>query len=338
MHLIYVSVLLIVLTSVNCFKNVNTLVKCSSMINKCSISIKGVAHRNRYAKPLSLSLSSLSDISVSVYDLQLWFSHFVSIDASLSPATISILYAAGLLAAFSPCSLSLLPLTLAYLGNPTVTSTSDESKTSSLSSSPSSSLSMDAAKTAVTGTSGGQSVGKIALYTTGFATSLSLTGVSAAMLGKVFGSSSILGDLPKLTAALLSIYMGLYLLELVTFNFPSIERFIKNTDDKSPYSAFVLGGSSALVASPCSSPVLASILALISTSADPLLGFICLLSYSLGYATPLVLAGSLSGYINNSIRNSNGITGSNNFSWINSLFAAIFICYGTYTSFDLLLK
>ena len=56
--------------------------------------------------------------------------------------------------------------------------------------------------------------------------------------------------------------------------------------------AFLFGASSAVVASPCASPVLASILAYVATLGDPLLGGLLLLAYTLGYTAP-VLATSL---------------------------------------------
>ena len=46
---------------------------------------------------------------------------------------------------------------------------------------------------------------------------------------------------------------------------------------------FLLGGSSALVASPCATPVLTSILAFVASSSNPFLGGFLLLFYTLGY-------------------------------------------------------
>jgi len=52
-----------------------------------------------------------------------------------------------------------------------------------------------------------------------------------------------------------------------------------------------------LVASPCSTPVLATLLAWISTTKDPVLGSLLLLAYTAGYVTPLVLAGTFTASI-----------------------------------------
>ena len=46
----------------------------------------------------------------------------------------------------------------------------------------------------------------------------------------------------------------------------------------------------ALAASPCSTPILATLLAYVSTTRDPLLGGGLLFAYSLGYVAPLLAA------------------------------------------------
>ena len=249
------------------------------------------------------------DASVWLYDLQLRLANAVAIQTdTVSVAGVGILYLAGLLASLSPCSLGLLPLTLAYLGK-----TSDETDNSSA-------LQL-----------------KLSSYTIGFASALSLLGLSAASIGNIFGSTNLLGDIPELIAALVSLFMGFYLLNIVNFNFPSLEKYLPNIDEtnqNNPFSAFLFGLSTALIASPCSSPVLASLLGLIAAqgaTGSPWIGGLLLFAYSLGYATPLVAAGNMSGVYR-------AYTASNtNSSWINVVFASIFICYGTYRSLDLLI-
>lgn len=55
------------------------------------------------------------NISNSLYDLQLKFAQFISTDLSSTNAfSIIVLYLIGLLASFSPCTLSMLPVTLGY--------------------------------------------------------------------------------------------------------------------------------------------------------------------------------------------------------------------------------
>jgi len=59
----------------------------------------------------------------------------------------------------------------------------------------------------------------------------------------------------------------------------------------------LLGLTFGLVASPCSTPVLATLLAWISRTGDPLLGSVLLLFYAIGYVAPLVLAGTFTASI-----------------------------------------
>lgn len=83
------------------------------------------------------------------------------------------------------------------------------------------------------------------------------------------------------------------------------------------------GASSALVASPCCTPVLASILGFIASSQDPALGLVLLLTYSAGYTTPLMAAGTASGVLSR-LMSAKGLN------WITPASGALLISYGTY--------
>lgn len=54
--------------------------------------------------------------------------------------------------------------------------------------------------------------------------------------------------------------------------------------------SYLLGLTFGLVASPCSTPVLATLLAWVSSTGDVILGGVLLLAYAVGYVAPLVLA------------------------------------------------
>ena len=61
-----------------------------------------------------------------------------------------------------------------------------------------------------------------------------------------------------------------------------------------PVQAYLAGLTFALAASPCSTPVLATLLAYVSSSAhEPWRGASLLLTYTSGYVTPLLLAASV---------------------------------------------
>ena len=248
----------------------------------------------RIASPLKFSFD---DIGVGLYDAQLTVSTFVDTQlATPNPASFAFLYAAGLLTAFSPCSISLIPLTLAYLGGNEATNNVDNSNV----------------------------VQRSLSYAAGLATSLTLFGLSAAMLGNVFGSSGLLG----LLSSALFLAMGLYLLEIIRIDFPTIATNRGNEQMSKSAQAFLFGATSALVASPCSSPVLTSLLAVVAASGDASVGAAFLFAYSLGYATPVVVASAASGSALSRLFQSGGA------SWANPAFASLLISYGTYSAFD----
>jgi len=214
-----------------------------------------------------------------------------SASMNATPASLAILYIAGLLTSFSPCSLGLLPLTLSYIS----TAAGERSDKSSF------------------------------LPTLAFAGGLGLVfcglGLSASLLGGVFGKSSdnVVGNIVlAVLSSGVSFAMGLQLLELVKIPLPSfdigMESFNGGTSDTegsttlefdddgnlisasadggtneaastkgngaSLFRTFLLGGSSALVASPCATPVLTSILALVAASQNATLGATLLLTYT----------------------------------------------------------
>jgi len=119
----------------------------------------------------------------------------------------------------------------------------------------------------------------------------------------------------------------------------------KNNDDDNGnasalFRTFLLGGSSALVASPCATPVLTSILGFVAASRDPALGTILLLIYTLGYSTPLLIVGASGGQALVNLRmaaesDSDDSVGSEKTmvgkigSWVNPITASVLIFFGT---------
>lgn len=75
-----------------------------------------------------------------------------------------------------------------------------------------------------------------------------------------------------LTASMVAIVMGLNLLELISLRLPSFEASLQLEKFPPSLQAFLLGATSALIASPCSTPVLASILGFVAASGDGALG------------------------------------------------------------------
>ncbi len=184
--------------------------------------------------------------------------------AHLTPVSVGIIFLAGLLTSLTPCMLSMLPITIGYIGG-------------------------YEAKTRL------QAAVQSTWFALGLATTLAGLGVLAAVVGKIYGQIGL--GLPIVVSAI-AILMGLNLLEALPFRLPSwggMDWFSQEL----PASAksYLVGVTFGLVASPCSTPVLATLLAWISTTKDPVLGSLLLLAYTAGYVTPLILAGTFTASI-----------------------------------------
>jgi cytochrome c-type biogenesis protein len=216
-------------------------------------------------------------------------------------SSLPFMYGAGLLTSVSPCVWGLLPLTISYIS--TAAGEREDQKTT--------------------------------LPTLAFAAGLAAVfcslGITAATLGNVFGASSNMNFVLQVLSNAICLAMGFQLLGIVQLPLPSLDALTGKSSGGSSsndnndlilidgtgqimsssssssssvgskssggslFRTFLLGGSSALVASPCATPVLTSILAFVAKSQNPLVGGGLLLGYTLGYATPLLLVASSGG-------------------------------------------
>jgi cytochrome c-type biogenesis protein len=89
--------------------------------------------------------------------------------------------------------------------------------------------------------------------------------------------------------------MGLNLLGLLPLALPSLDVDVRSLGLPPPVQAYLAGLTFALAASPCSTPVLATLLAYVATTKDPVTGGALLLAYTVGYCAPLLAAAAAAG-------------------------------------------
>ncbi|MBE7380746.1 MAG: cytochrome c biogenesis protein CcdA [Leptolyngbya sp. SIO1E4] len=207
----------------------------------------------------------LETLQTRLYEVSQYANDLVSHHlTSISPLSLGIVCLAGLLTSLTPCLLSMLPIMVGYMGG-------------------------YEAKGRL------QAVSQATGFALGLATMLAVLGLLAGALGRVYGQIGV--GLP-IIVSVLAILMGLNLLEALPLPLPNTGQWaFLNQGLPLVLKSYLLGLTFGLVASPCSTPVLATLLAWISTTGDPLLGAALLLAYTVGYVFPLVLAGSFTATI-----------------------------------------
>ena len=235
----------------------------------------------------------LENLPSQLYQLEQFANHLVAGQlAHLSSVSVAIIFLAGLLTSLTPCMLSMLPITIGYIG-------------------------------------GYQAQGRLqaALQSTwfslGLATTLAALGIVAASLGKIYGQIGL--GLP-IVVSLLAIIMGLNLLEIIPLSFPTFgdTDWIKQEFPDS-LKSYSLGLTFGLVASPCSTPVLATLLAWVANTQDLVLGAGLLLAYTGGYVTPLIIAGTFTAAIKKLLALRQWST------WINPVSGGLLVAFGVFS-------
>ena len=228
-------------------------------------------------------------------------------------ASLPLLYAAGLLTSLSPCVWGLLPLTLSYISQ--AAGERDDGKTAWPTLAFAAGLATVFCSLGVAAVELGGVFGAAGGGASGFLLPVLSNGICLAMgfklldvvkiplpsfefLKSVSGSGSMVGGRTKISSEPILIDGTGQILNSINNNSNSNS----NMNDASTSSeggalvrTFLLGGSSALVASPCATPVLTSILAFVANASNPFLGALLLLGYTLGYATPLLLVAATGG-------------------------------------------
>ncbi len=235
----------------------------------------------------------LETLQIQLYKLEQFANALVSNQLGhLSVVSIGIIFAAGLLTSLTPCMLSMLPITIGYIGG-------------------------YEAKSRL------QAAAQSTWFALGLATTLAGLGIIAAFLGKVYGQVGI--GLP-IIVSIIAILMGLNLLEALPLQFPSLGETNWISQDLPPgVRSYLIGLTFGLVASPCSTPVLASLLGWVANTQDLILGAVLLITYTAGYVAPLILAGTFTAAIKKllELRRWSG--------WINPVSGVLLVGFGVFS-------
>ena len=173
----------------------------------------------------------------------------------------------GLLASLSPCSLAMLPLIIGYIGG--------YSKETPF-------------RTFI----------QLCCFILGTAIVFTIIGILCAITGNVFSSN--FGGYFTLIMASLLLVMGLKLLEILDFEIPTIVKSMPTNSNNSIYLyPILLGITFALAGTPCSTPILAGIMAFAAIGKNISLAILMLFLFALGQGVILILAGLFTSSVKN---------------------------------------
>ncbi|WP_319421400.1 cytochrome c biogenesis protein CcdA [Pleurocapsa sp. FMAR1] len=210
----------------------------------------------------------------------------------LSVVSVGVIFLAGLVTSLTPCMLSMLPITVGYIGG-----YESEGRL--------------------------QAAAQSSWFALGLATTLAILGIIATSIGKVYGQIGV--GLP-IVVSLVAIAMGLNLLEILPLRFPSLGATDWISKDlPRGVRSYLLGLTFGLIASPCSTPVLATLLTWVATTQDLVLGGVLLIVYAVGYVTPLVIAGTFTASIKKILELRRWS------SWINPVSGALLLGFGIFS-------
>jgi len=173
----------------------------------------------------------------------------------------------GVIASLSPCSLAMLPLIIGYVGG--------YSKETPL-----------------------RTFLQLCCFILGTAIVFTAIGIICALTGSVFASA--FGGYFTLIIASLLLVMGLKLLEILDFETPTIIKSMPTNSNNSIYLyPILLGIAFALAGTPCSTPILAGIMAFAAIGKNLTLAILMLFLFALGQGVILILAGIFTSTLKN---------------------------------------
>lgn len=195
----------------------------------------------------------------------------VFLSGSTAPGIWVLMFAAsfagGVLASISPCSLAMLPLIIGYVGG--------YSKETPL-----------------------RTFAQLCFFILGTAIVFSIIGIICAVTGSVFAST--LGGYFTLIMASLLLVMGLKLTGIMYFEMPVMIKSMPTNKTNSLFLyPILLGIAFALAGTPCSTPILAGIMAFAAMGKNLAAAVLMLFLFALGQGLILIIAGLFTSGVKN---------------------------------------
>jgi len=182
---------------------------------------------------------------------------------SVSLLTFFAVYVSGLVTSLTPCVYPILPIVIGFLGS----------------------------------REGGPGARLLAGASYIFGLSLVYTalGLAAALTGSLFGEVAA-SNWVHLSFGLLLLFLGGSMMDWYYIPMPNLPGLASQSVKKSPYlGPFVMGLTSGTVASPCTAPVLGTLLAYVAAKKAVVAGGLLMFTFSLGLSTTLLAIGFFAG-------------------------------------------
>lgn len=182
-----------------------------------------------------------------------------NVQGEFSLLILALCFLGGVVASLSPCGIGMLPIVVSYIGS------SSEKRTS-------------------------KNLLQIVFFILGMSICLTAIGLVCALTGQIFDATNRVYFVLILTSLIL--IFGLNLVGLLDINFPVlVKKFPQSNKHNFITYPLLLGMVFALAASPCSTPILAGIMAAASMSANLLYAALMLFLFSLGQGMIILVAG-----------------------------------------------
>jgi cytochrome c biogenesis protein CcdA len=211
---------------------------------------------------------------------------------------VVVAFVAGILTVFTPCSLSSIPLIVAYVGGTNINKKQKPEDEEQSGARTVQDRTIDTAYDTVQ--SFKEQKKKAFLYSVFICLGQTIVFVTLGLIAASFGRLMGIGGFGKIWNSILIVLMIWMSLEMfgITNLLSRGTGAVSKVTQKGIFGALLVGMAGALFSTPCSTPVLTAMLAYVSANGSGLLsGGLLLLSYSLGHSILLVAAGTSIGFV-----------------------------------------